>query len=249
MPDATLTFLGTGNFSAPPGRYWNSFVIEAEATVLVEPSPTVLPHLRRAGIDLGDLDAIVISHFHPDHTFGWPFLLFELDRQRPKSRPLEIVGPPGVAAFLEEMCRLGSGGQVHERAHDRLEIRYVEADPPAPQQAGLLRFQARRVDHVPDLDCFGYRFSLGDLELGYSGDCRPCDGLEELAASSDVLVVECNGTHAADSHMDTASLRALRLAHPSTRMIATHLGEEVTAELLEGVELPEDFDRIVLTRR
>ena len=33
-----LTFLGTGNFLAPPGRYWNSFVLDG--SVLVEPSPT-----------------------------------------------------------------------------------------------------------------------------------------------------------------------------------------------------------------
>ncbi len=43
-----LTFLGTGNFLAPPGRYWNSFVMDE--SVLVEPSPTALPHLRRCGV-------------------------------------------------------------------------------------------------------------------------------------------------------------------------------------------------------
>jgi ribonuclease Z len=66
-----LTFLGTGNFLAP-GRYWNSFLLDG--TVLVEPSPTALPNLRRVGAAAGNLEAVVISHFHPDHTFGWPFL-------------------------------------------------------------------------------------------------------------------------------------------------------------------------------
>ena len=33
-----LAFLGTGNFLAPPGRYWNSFVMDT--SVLVEPCPT-----------------------------------------------------------------------------------------------------------------------------------------------------------------------------------------------------------------
>jgi len=42
-----LDFLGTGNFLAPPGRYWNSFVMDG--SVLVEPCPTALPHLRAAG--------------------------------------------------------------------------------------------------------------------------------------------------------------------------------------------------------
>ena len=68
-----LTFLGTGNFVAPPGRYWNSFVIDT--SVLVEPSPTALPHLRRCGFALDDIEVVVVSHFHADHCFGWPFLI------------------------------------------------------------------------------------------------------------------------------------------------------------------------------
>src|SRR5215211_769702 len=67
-----LTFLGTGNFSAP-ARYWNSFLIGDR--VLVEPSPAVLPNLRKAGINPRAIDVVFISHFHADHTFGWPFLL------------------------------------------------------------------------------------------------------------------------------------------------------------------------------
>ena len=68
-----LTFLGTGNFVAPPGRYWNSFVLDA--SVLVEPSPTALPHLRRCGFPVEAIEVVVVSHFHADHCFGWPFLL------------------------------------------------------------------------------------------------------------------------------------------------------------------------------
>ena len=68
-----LTFLGTGNFMAPPGRYWNSFVMDGN--VLVEPCPTSLPHLRRCGFAVDDIAVVVISHFHADHCFGWPFLL------------------------------------------------------------------------------------------------------------------------------------------------------------------------------
>src|SRR5437899_1956364 len=96
-----LTFLGTGNYLAP-GRYWNSFLVDR---VLVEPSPTALPNLRRAGGRAADLEAVVISHFHPDHTFGWPFLVLELLMAGPESG-LSVVGPPGVRDFLDEMMRL-----------------------------------------------------------------------------------------------------------------------------------------------
>ncbi len=153
MSGLTVTFLGTGNFLVPPGRYWNSFVADVEEglTVLVEPSPTALPNLRRAGYAVEELDVIVISHFHPDHTFGWPFLLFEILRHG-RSDPLHVVGPPGVAGFLEEMMRLGSTLDIQAEAHDRLDLRYVEADGSlASQQAGELGFKAVRVDHVREL--------------------------------------------------------------------------------------------------
>ena len=64
-----LTFLGTGGFHATAG-YWSSFLIGDR--ILVESSPSVLRNLRVAGKRLDDVDVIFISHFHADHTFGWP---------------------------------------------------------------------------------------------------------------------------------------------------------------------------------
>ena len=66
-----LTFLGTGNFHATAG-YWNSFLIGER--ILVETSPSVLRNIQVAGRRLDDIDVIFISHFHADHTFGWPLL-------------------------------------------------------------------------------------------------------------------------------------------------------------------------------
>ena len=242
-----LTFLGTGNFLAPPGRYWNSFVAEGDLTVLVEPSPTALPNLRRAGYSVEQLDAIVISHFHPDHTFGWPFLLLEIVwHKRDPGRPLQVIGPPGVERFLEDMMRLGSVIDIQE-ASRALDIHYVEASTSGErQEAGSLGFRAVEVDHVPELACFGYILEIGGRRLAYSGDTRPCPGLEALAAGSDTLVLECNGVHAAESHMDVASVLSLRERFPELTMIATHLGPEVTAPMLPGITILDDFERIDL---
>ena len=235
----SATFLGTGNFVAP-GRYWNSFVLDG--SILVEPAPTVLPHLRRCGISAADLDAVVVSHFHPDHTFGWPFFLLEAVRQR-LDRPLYVVGPPDTAGFLAEMMRLGSVLDVHEAAHNRLDIRYVEVDG-AWQEAGPLRFRAFEVEHVPHLRCFGYVFDIGGRNVGYSGDSQLCDGLEQLAAAADVLVLECNGGHPWPGHMDTESVRQLRARFPDLPFILTHLGDDVDASDIPKVHVPEDFETV-----
>jgi len=241
MVKTSVTFLGTGNFLAPD-RYWNSFVLDG--TVLVEPAPTALPHLRRCGLAVERLDVIVISHFHPDHTFGWPFLLLELLTTHGDDRPLFVVGPPQVEAFLADMMRLAGVPNIQRAAHQELDLRYVEVDG-SWQEAGALRFRAIEVEHVPHLRCFGYLFDRDARAIGYSGDTRPCAGLDALAAASDVLVLECNGPHPPPlSHMDTDSVRSLRAKFPAVPFVLTHLGDHVDASGISEVTVPEDFETL-----
>jgi ribonuclease BN (tRNA processing enzyme) len=235
-----LTFLGTGNFLAL-GRYWNSFVVDG--AVLIEPSPIALPHLRRCRLEAARLDAIVISHFHADHTFGWPFLLLELLLVG-RDRPLFVIGPPKVEAHLAEMMGLASVPDIQRTAHERLDLRYIEVDG-SWQLAGSLRFRAIEVEHVPHLRCFGYLLERDGRILGYSGDTRPCRGLDELADASDFLVLECNGPHPPPpSHMDMDSVRALRARFPGVPFVLTHLGEDVDTNGIADITIPEDLETL-----
>ncbi len=241
-----LTFLGTGNFVAPPGRYWNSFVMDG--SVLVEPSPTVLPHLRRCGFAPEGVEVVVLSHFHADHCFGWPFLL-EAAAETGGGRTLHVVGPPGVESHLARLNEAGAVDSVTAKGYANLDLRFVEADGDW-QEAGPLRFRAVEVVHVPSLRCFGFLFDRGDRVVAYSGDTTPCAGLSELAREADVLVLECNGRHTPPgvptSHMDEESVRVLQAAHPDLHLILTHLGEQVDTALLSGITIPEDFERLTV---
>ena len=243
---ATLTFLGTGNFLAPPGRYWNSFVMDTN--VLVEPCPTSLPHLRRCGFGVDDIEVVVISHFHADHCFGWPFLLQAI-AEAGGGRTLHVVGPPGLEQQLAGMMDAGAVRSVLQMAHDRIDLRFAEVDG-SWQRAGPLRFRAVEVVHVPYLRCFGYLFECPGAVIAYSGDTTPCDGLTELAREADALVVECNGKHlppgAQPTHMDEDSIRELRAAHPDLHIVLTHLGEQVDTGSMPGVTIPADFERLTL---
>jgi ribonuclease BN (tRNA processing enzyme) len=240
-----VTFLGTGNFLAP-GRYWNSFVLDG--TVLVEPAPTALPHLRRCGIPVTAIEVVVISHFHPDHTFGWPFLLLEA-AEHGGGRPLFIVGPPGTEQFLRDMNDLGGVQEMQRYAYNSLDLRFVEVDG-SWQDAGSLHFRAVEVVHVPHLRCFGYLFERDGRIIAYSGDTTPCPGLEELATASEVLILECNGIHsgppAPATHMDEGSVNALRARHRDLQIVLTHLGAQVDGSRMAGVIIPEDFERLQL---
>jgi ribonuclease BN (tRNA processing enzyme) len=240
-----LAFLGTGNYSVPKGRYWSNFLIDG--TVLVETSPTVLPHLRRLGVDASAIDAVVVSHFHPDHTFGWPFLLHELMKAG-RDRPVYVVGPPDTQGFFAEMMALGGVSDVHEEVHAELDVQYVGIDG-GWQDVGPVRLRGIEVEHVPHLRCFGYLFDRGGRIVGYSGDTRPCAGLDELARESDVLVLECNGGHPWPTHMDVGKVAELRARFPGVPFVLTHVGEEVDREAvahIDDVVLPSDFETLTV---
>ena len=238
-----LTFLGTGNFLAPPGRYWNSFVMDSN--VLVEPCPTALPHLRRCGFHPASIDVVVISHFHADHCFGWPFFL-QAVAEAGGGRTLYVVGPPGLEEHLAHMIDVAKVRSTLEMAHERLDLRFVDVDG-SWQEVGGLRFRAIEVEHVPYLRCFGYLFERGDRFVAYSGDVRPCLGLTELAVEADVLVLECNGAHdGPHTHMEESDVRELQTAHPDTHFVLTHLGEQVDTTSMPGVTIPDDFERLTV---
>lgn len=238
-----LTFLGTGNFLAHPGRYWNAFVLDGN--VLVEPAPTALPNLRKCGFAVEAIDVVVLSHFHADHCFGWPFLL-EAVSDLGGGRTLHVVGPPGVEQWLVDLNHAGAVGGVTDVARQRLDLRFVEVTGEW-QEAGPLRFRAVEVDHVPYLRCFGYLFERGDRMVAYSGDVKPCPGLSELARESDVLVVECNGRHSGPvSHLHEENVQELATAHPGLHIIVTHMGEQVDVAKLHGITVPSDFERVAV---
>ena len=131
--------LGDGQLPGPAERYWNSFVIDG--TVLVEPAPTALPNLRRCGFSVEAIEVVVISHFHADHCFGWPFFLeaaAEIGRHAARG------GAAGLEQHLVDMVEVGKVRAVLDAAHQSLDLRFVEVDG-TWQEAGPLRFRAVEV--------------------------------------------------------------------------------------------------------
>jgi ribonuclease BN (tRNA processing enzyme) len=241
-----LTFLGTGNFRATAG-YWNAFLIGRR--ILVETSPAVLRNLQLVGVDLNEVDVVFISHFHADHTFGWPFLLFTWLTHAARKSDLWVVGPPGIGQFLEELLRAGRLDHLARRARTRpdvFKLHYVEVNGET-QTAGDVTFRAVRVDHDPVLDCYGYLIEIDGRTIGFTGDTTLCPGLRELAASADVLVSECNSHHTVSPvHMTFDDIRTLRSEFPELPLVLTHRAQDVDSGGLANVRVPKDLETIVV---
>jgi ribonuclease BN (tRNA processing enzyme) len=235
-----LTFLGTGNaFGSAPGRYWSSFL--ANGRYVFDAPPTVLPHLKRLGTPLTDIEVVFISHFHGDHFMGLPFLFLEYVYLTERRDDLFIVGPPGVEEKTEEFSRQCYAEVTRDVGYRR---RYVEARPGSDQYVNEIGFQAFPMNHVAGkLECFGYRVPIGGKTVAYTGDTMLCDEVFELAEGADVMVTDCTYTEGnGPEHMSVDDLRVIRKrVAPETTIVLTHLGGEPDVTGLENVVIARDF--------
>jgi ribonuclease BN (tRNA processing enzyme) len=237
-----LLFLGSGNAFAP-GRYWSSFLLNGR--YLFDASPVILPHLKKCGIALEEIEAVFITHFHGDHFFGLPFLFLEYRHLTPRSKALTIIGPPGLEERVRTITSAGYGDLLD---HVDYPLRFESVEDGRTGEAGGLAFLAREVEHVDDLQCFGYRVDAGGRTLAYSGDSTLCEPLVELAEGADVFVVECScwgeacGPHV--SPRDLVELR--RRLGPKPTFVLTHLDAGAGDIGIENAVLADDLARFAL---
>ncbi len=233
----TLHVLGAGGATPTathgPAAYW----IEAGGRgVLLDPGPGALVRLVRqpgAAADVDAVDTVVFSHLHLDHTADLAPLLFAAHSILARATtPLSLIGPPGLAAFLD---RLGDlyGDWLTPRARP-LEVR--EVPPGEGLDLGRARWEAFAAVHdEPRFTgaCLGW--SIRDRDGGhlvFSGDTGPGGPLATVARGCDLLLVECSTPDdlAVSTHLGPAGVAEIaRNARPA-QVVLTHMYPPVVAQ-------------------
>jgi ribonuclease BN (tRNA processing enzyme) len=217
-----LTFIGTGNAFAPT-RYWSSFLLNDR--YLFDAPPTLMAHLKKLKKDPGAIDVIFISHFHGDHYFGLPFLLLEYAEMAPRTKELTIVGPPGIAKRVQSVTDLAFRNVFRK---DRgYMLHFVEAKDGRSGEAAGAKFTSFKMQHVPDLEAYGFRVEVGGRTIAYTGDTAWHEGLVPLADGADVLVAECScwTETCGPIHLTPSNILKLRdRVSEETKFVLTHIG-------------------------
>lgn len=187
---------GTGSPMPNPQRAGPCNVVIAGSQVfVVDMGETGNRNLNLMGVSAGDVDALLLTHFHSDHIDGiGPLMLYHWTRSA-SSAPLPIYGPQGVeqvvagfnAAYaLDHTYRIAHHGeQVVPRSGGGAEARpfAIEGTSAVILQGGGLTITAFTVDHDPIKPAVGYRFDYQGRAVCISGD----------AAKSANLIVTCEG--------------------------------------------------------
>lgn len=222
-----ITALGTGDaFSAQ--RYSSCLLVEHAGTrVLVDcphPIRKILRESTRGRIDVGDIDALVLTHLHGDHASGlegyaW-FGRFALHKR------VSLIAHPAVGAHvwphlqasMSDLLHVDDDNRPHHRSRlgrdDLFDVRPLTLD--APVQVGALQIEARlTIHHIPTTALF-FRAD-DDTTFGYSADTAFDEELIAWLARADVIVHETN----LGAHTPYAKLAALP-AHLRDKMRLIH---------------------------
>jgi ribonuclease BN (tRNA processing enzyme) len=227
-----LVVVGCSGSYPGPDSACSAYLVQAEAegrtwSVLMDLGNGALGPLQRV-IDPARIDAVALSHLHADHVADI-VVLNVLLRYGPVRRDeaLPVHGPQGTHARLAQL----SGDDPATGFDGQFEIR--EWEPGRAVQVGPLRLEPVPVRHpVP---AFGLRVTgPSDLEPGravtltYSGDTDACEGLDELATGTDLLLVEAAFVEGRDDGVTGVHLTGRRAGEAAARggaarVVLTHI--------------------------
>ncbi len=179
-------------------------------------------------VDPGELDAVVISHVHPDHCADL-IALYGYMAYGPSGRiPVPVYLPPGAS---EPMAAFVRAGAEHVFFHT-LAFNTVQAGDEVAVGGIDLRF-AETHHPVPTV---ATRFSAGGRSLAYSADTGPGGGFPALADGADVVLVEATGdgertAQSYEYHLNGYEAGEIGAASGG-RLILTHVSPTVDTEVL-----------------
>ena len=153
--------------------------------ILMDIGPGTVRQLAVAGLKYQDIDHILISHFHPDHTADLIHFFFAT-RYPPvleERKPFTIVAPKGFDQFLELLKKpYGRWLDLRERLMSTEELKTGQKDS---REFDGFTIHSASVNHTPQ--SLGYRIEdSAGKSIAYSGDTGYCEGIVELARGADL---------------------------------------------------------------
>ncbi|MFM2105383.1 MAG: hypothetical protein RL338_415 [Chloroflexota bacterium] len=215
-----LTVVGAGPaWSDRPGAVGACYLVRTGGTSIV----LDLGHGAYAGlaglVEPSAIDAVVVSHLHPDHFVDLVPLRHYLRFGCTPPRRGRVLGPAGLATRLDALH--GEPGFAAAS---------LDIEPLAVGVAtvGELSLESRLVTHTAE--SYGFRVAPAGRPapgLVYSGDCGRDEDLDPLVRPGDAVLVEASfGPGPVDPgalHLDGGSAGRLAARTGARELLLTHL--------------------------
>jgi ribonuclease Z len=199
--DFRVTLLGTGTPIPRPDRFGPSTLIEAGGVrLLIDAGRGATIRLYQLGVPIGTIDALLMTHYHSDHTNGVPdvWLTGWLGSVYARRRtPFRVIGPTGAQELMENLQRAYAADIRIRLADEKLPpegikvvVEEFDRDGVIYEKDGL-RVIAFEVDHGDLIKpAYGYRFEYDGRAAVLSSDTRYNANVIKHGTGADLLIHE-----------------------------------------------------------
>jgi phosphoribosyl 1,2-cyclic phosphodiesterase len=185
-PKVEIIFLGTGGgrFATitQKRRTAGIRIISEGLNLHLDPGPGALVHSINEGLDPQKLNAVFVSHCHPDHYTDAEVLIEAMTRGMTRKR--------GVLAAAKSVL---TGNNLCEpsisKYHQQMPQQKIEAVPNMKFQVGDVNVLATEARHT-DPDTVGFRFETRDFgDFAYTSDTEYFEGIGKYYEGVRLLVL------------------------------------------------------------
>lgn len=172
---------GCGGWPAAAGTACSGYLVEQDGfRVLIDPGYATFPRLLEH-CDAAAVDAVLVSHGHPDHCADLnPLLRARALADRPAPR-LPVHAPPGALGAVLALDRPGMLDDAFELS---------EFVPGSAFSAGPFSVRTWLLPHwLPNA---GLRLEAAGTSLAYTGDTGPSPDLPALARDAGLLIADAS---------------------------------------------------------
>src|SRR5271167_613652 len=199
-----LQVLGSGGPELQDKRASTSYLVwqDGRARILVDAGGGSALRFGESGAQMSQLDVILFSHFHVDHSGDFAALI-KSSWFEDRNRPLPIYGPEGndfmpsttefvydlfgdkhgAYRYLSELLVPGEPGSYKMQPHNVM----GSPKPAAVFRSGDLAAFSVRVIHG-GFPALAWRLEMGGKVIVFSGDTSGEGGLTQLATNADLFV-------------------------------------------------------------
>lgn len=214
-----LTVLGAGPaYTSRPGAVGASYLLRSGTDAIVlDLGQGAFTNLAGA-IEPSSLEAVIVSHLHPDHFIDLVPLRHYLLWDFAPPRRVAVLGPAGLAGRIDAL-------------HDEIGFCAASLDVaalggPGVRDVGPFVVEASLISHTDE--SYGFRVTAGDGPgLVYSGDCGNADDLRSLIQRGDTLLSEASfgpdPVAAGSEHLNAADVGRIAAASGAGRVLLTHV--------------------------
>ncbi|MGH9229060.1 MAG: MBL fold metallo-hydrolase [Acidimicrobiales bacterium] len=224
MSGPTLTVLGCSGTYAGDGGACSGYLVRSRgASLVVDLGAGTLANLQRH-LAIGDIDAVVLSHVHPDHWLDLPVL---------RNAMRYVLGVEGLPVYGTAETWLMAGVIIGEL---RPSLLWHNVDESSVVEVGDQVVRFSRTDHP--VETLAVRVDAGGRSLLYSADTGP--GWEPGAIGADIDLMVCEASLEPEhegqvQHLSARQAGKLARTLGAGRLVITHVVPGVEPEAQRDV--------------